>query len=47
MRNAYRMLIGILKERNHLEVLRVGGKVILKWIFKKTWRENVDWIPLA
>jgi hypothetical protein len=35
MRGAYRVLVGNLRERTHLEELRLTGRIILKWIFKK------------
>jgi len=35
---------GRLTERDHLEDLRVDGKIILKYLFKKQWR--VDWADL-
>jgi hypothetical protein len=35
-RVAYRILVGILEGRNHLEELGIDGMIILKWIFK-TW----------
>ena len=31
-RNAYKVLAGKLKERDHLEELHIDGKVILTWI---------------
>jgi len=31
-KNEYRVWVGILKERDHLEELGAGGKTILKWI---------------
>lgn len=34
-KNAYRVFVGHLKVRDHLKDLRVRGKIILKWIFKK------------
>jgi hypothetical protein len=34
-RGAYRVLGEDLMERDHLEDLRLGGSVILKWILKK------------
>jgi hypothetical protein len=38
---AYTVLVGGLKERDHLEDLGIGGRMILKWIFEKwcggTW----------
>jgi len=34
-RGAYRVLMGNLRERDHLENPRVDGRVILKWIFGK------------
>ena len=35
-----------MKERAHFEDLRVDGRIILKWIFKK-WGGVIDWINLA
>jgi hypothetical protein len=37
-------LWGYLRERDHLEVLGVDGRIILKWIFEK-WDESreLDW----
>jgi hypothetical protein len=34
-KGAYRVFVGDLMERNHLEELGVDGRIILKWIFKK------------
>ena len=31
---------------DHLEDVRIGGRIILKWIFKK-WFRGMDWIDLA
>jgi hypothetical protein len=36
---------GDMKERFHLEKLRVDGRVILKWVLKN--RMDLDWIDLA
>jgi hypothetical protein len=33
-RGAYRLWWGDLRERDHLEDLRIVGKIRLKWIFK-------------
>jgi len=45
-RGAYRGLGGNLRERGHLENLNVGGRIILKWIFRK-WNRGMDWMDLA
>jgi len=42
----YRVLVGKLRKRDHLEDLGIGGRIILKWIFKK-WDGGMDWIDLA
>jgi len=31
MRNAYRILVGNIKGRDHLEHARIDGRIILKW----------------
>jgi len=35
-----------LKERDHLEVQGVDGRIILTWIFRE-WDRYMDWIDLA
>jgi len=35
MGSAYRVLVGNLMERGHLEDLGVNGRIILKWILNK------------
>jgi hypothetical protein len=34
-RGAYRVLVGNLRERDHLKDPGAGGRIILKWIFRK------------
>jgi hypothetical protein len=34
-RDAYRVLVGKLSERDHLEDLSLDGRIVLKWVFKK------------
>jgi hypothetical protein len=34
-RGAYRVLVGELRERDHLEDLGIDRKIILRWIFRK------------
>jgi hypothetical protein len=34
-RGLYRVLVGILRERDHLEDPSVDGRIILRWIFRK------------
>jgi len=34
-RGANGALVGNMKERDHLEGLGLGGRILLKWIFKK------------
>jgi hypothetical protein len=45
-RGAYRILVGNLRERDHLEDIDVDGQIILKWIFKKQ-DGGMDCIDLA
>jgi len=37
---------GNLRERVHLEVPGVDGRIILRWIFRK-WVGGMDWIDLG
>ena len=37
---------GDLRERDHLEDLGAGGRILLKWIFKQ-WDRGMDWIDLS
>jgi hypothetical protein len=37
--------VGDVREREHLEVLGTGGKIILKWLFRE-WDGGKDWIDL-
>jgi hypothetical protein len=41
MRNAYMVLMAKSKD------LDVGGKIILRWIFKETGWGSIDWIDLG
>jgi hypothetical protein len=34
-RGAYRVLVGQLREREHLEDPDIDGRTVLKWIFRK------------
>ena len=46
-RGVYRVLVGKLEEKNHLEDPGIDGRIIIRWIFSK-WRcESMDWIDLA
>jgi len=45
-RGVYRVLVGKPEGRNHLDDLVIGGRIILKWIFRN-WDEGMDWIDLA
>jgi len=35
-----------LKERENFEDLSLGGRIIIKWVFKK-WHGGLDWPDLA
>jgi hypothetical protein len=44
-RGAYRILVGRLEGRNHLEDPGVDGRIILKWIRK--WDGGMDWVHMV
>ena len=45
-RGVCRVLVGRPEGKNLLEDPALGGRIILKWIFKK-WYGGMDWIDLA
>jgi hypothetical protein len=45
-RGACRVLVGKLRERDHLEDQGVEGRIILRWIFRR-WDGGMDWIDLT
>jgi hypothetical protein len=45
-RDAYRDLVGNLKEGDHLDNPGIDGSIMLKWTFEK-WGGGMDWISLA
>jgi hypothetical protein len=46
MRNEYRILVGMLKERDRSEDLGVDGRIKLKWMLAITWCKGVNWVHL-
>jgi hypothetical protein len=46
-RGVFRVLVGNLRERDNLEDPGIGGRIILRWIFKKWDVGGMDWIDLA
>jgi hypothetical protein len=45
-RGTYRVLVGRLRERGHLEDPGIDGSLKLKWIFRNR-NGDMDWIELA
>jgi hypothetical protein len=45
-RGSYRVLVGKLREGEHLEDPGVDGSIIVKWILKK-WDGIMEWSDLA
>jgi hypothetical protein len=47
MRNAYNILIGKLKGRDHSEDLGLDGRINIRLAFRQIGWEGVDWFHLA
>jgi len=45
-RGSCRVLVGDVRERDHFQEQGIGGRIILKWTFKKC-DGSMDWIDLA
>jgi len=45
-RGVFKVLVGNLRDRYHLEEQGVDGRIILKWIFRK-WDWVMDWNHMA
>jgi hypothetical protein len=45
-RGAYRVLVGNLRGKAHVEDMDVDGRITLKWIFK-VWDADMNWTNLA
>jgi hypothetical protein len=46
-RGVYRVLVGKIEGKSHLEDSGVDGRIILRWIFMKCDVGGFDWIELA
>jgi hypothetical protein len=46
-KNAYRILMGRQKEKDHWEDQGIGGWTILKWNLREIGWNDMDWIDLA
>ena len=46
-RSVCRVLVGNLRERNHLGDPGIDGRIILRWIFRKWVGGDMDWVDLA
>jgi len=46
-RGVYTVLVGYLREREHLEDPGVDWRIKLRWIFRKWDRRGMDWVDLT
>jgi hypothetical protein len=47
MKGVYRVLVGNLRKRDHLEDPGINRRIILRWIFRKLDGAGMDWNDLA